>query len=178
MAADTFWPTRLTKQSQPIANLFNIYDFHTIWKKFGMWTDIGQKITWNEIEMATAIFWPTITNIIILWVLSLSEPIELFWIILLTSQCHFELLALFHCSCPLQTCRNRHHHHPTSGIFFQSRAAFCGSARIYLWRNCQIDEIWRIKSSIIFSTIFDFSFASSVQCTLSTGALVTSFFFN
>ena len=84
--------------------------------------------------MAMAIFWLTTTNtIIILWVLSHSEPIELFWIISLTFQCHFELLTLFRCSCPYQTCSN-HHHHPNFMTFFQSaRAAFCGRYTISGW---------------------------------------------
>ena len=73
--------------------------------------------------MATVIFWLTrltkqsrpidwlpLTMIMISWVLSHSEATELFWIILLTFKCHFELLMLFCCSFPHQTCSNYHHH--------------------------------------------------------------------
>ena len=57
-----FWLTGPTNQSRPIANLFNFYVFCPIWMKFGMWTTIWQKTTYNEFEIATAIFWLTTTT--------------------------------------------------------------------------------------------------------------------
>ena len=57
-----FWLTGPTNQSQPIANLFNFYIFCPIWIKFGMWTTIGQKTTYDKFKIATATIWLTTTT--------------------------------------------------------------------------------------------------------------------
>ena len=57
-----FWLTGPTNRSQPIANLFNFYIFCPIWTKFGMWTTIGQKTTYNKFKIATATIWLTTTT--------------------------------------------------------------------------------------------------------------------
>ena len=61
MATANFWPTQLNYQSRPTANLFNFCVFHPILIKFSLGANIVQRTIWHEFEIATAIFFSSLS---------------------------------------------------------------------------------------------------------------------